>query len=306
MKLNPIFESSARRRMRTVRTPAIVTAYAAVMAGLALAQMTPFWGQGTTVGAMRLGVECYIWMTALQLLLIILVAPALSAVSIAGERERRTFDLLLVTGVGPLSIVWGKLMESFAFLALLILCGAPAMALSVVTGGVTIADIALTLLMLMLIAFAALSVGMLVSTLTRRSITAIISSYLAVLAIGALSWGLAKQGPLAAKYSFESLRELSNLPTWRILAGMPVTIFFNPAVALVTLLATQTGILHTTMNYTMRLYDIYSAFLAAGFGWVSMTCFIAIALASAIMTALSVLSLHAQTGASRRQEKTKS
>lgn len=303
MKLNPIFESSARRRMRTVKTPAIVTVYAAVMAALALAQMTPFWGQGTTVGAMRLGVECYIWMTALQLLLIILVAPALSALSIAGERERQTFDLLLVTGVGPFSIVWGKLMESFAFLALLILCGAPAMALSVVTGGVTLADIALTLLMLMLTAFAALSVGMLVSTLTRRTITAIIASYLAVLAIGALSWGLAKHGPLAAKYSVESLRRLSGLPAWRIIAGMPVTIFFNPAVALVTLLAAQTGILHTTMNYTMRLFDIYSAFLAAGFGWVSLTCFAAIALASALMTALSVLSLHAQTGA-RRQRKT--
>ncbi|MDO5376853.1 MAG: ABC transporter permease subunit [Clostridia bacterium] len=299
MMLNPIFESSARRRMRTVKTPAIVTAYAGVMAGLAFSQMTPFLGSGTTVGAMRLGVECYIWMTALQLMLIILVAPALSAVSIAGERERQTFDLLLVTGVGPWSIVWGKLMENFAFLALLILCGAPAMALSIVTGGVSLADIALTLLALMLIAFAALSVGMVVSTLTRRSITAIISAYLAVLAIGALSWGLAKHGPLAARYSYESLRQLAQLPTWRVIAGMPPTIFLNPAVALVTLLASQTGILHTTMESTLRLFDIYSAFRAAGFGQISMTCFAAIALASAMLAALSVLILRAQTGAGR-------
>lgn len=302
MMLNPIFESSARRRMRTVRTPAIVTAYAAVMAGLALSQMTAFFGQGTTVGAMRLGVECYIWMTALQLLLIILVAPALSAVSIAGERERQTFDLLLVTGVGPLSIVWGKLMESFAFLALLILCGAPAMALSIVTGGVSLSNIALTLLMLMLIAFAALSVGMVVSVLTRRTISAIIAAYLAVLAIGALSWGLAKHGPLAAKYTYESLRRLNDLPTWRVIFGMPVTIFLNPAVALVTLLASQTGILHTTMSSTLRLYDIYSAFRVAGFGWVSLTCFAVIALASALMTALAVLILRSQTGATRRRK----
>lgn len=302
MTLNPIFESSARRRMRTVKTPAIVTAYATVMAGLALAQMTAFFGRGMTVEIMILGVECYIWMTALQLLLIILVAPALSAVSIAGERERQTFDLLLVTGVGPFRIVWGKLMENFAFLALLIFCGAPSMALVMITGGVSIADVLTTLLALMLIAFAALSVGMVVSVLTQRVITAVIASYLAVLAIGALSWGMAKHGPLAATYTYESIQQLVGLPAWRIIAGMPPTIFLNPAVALVTLLASQTGILHTTMESTLRLFDIYSAFKAAGFGWVSLTCFSAIALTSALLTAASVLILHAQTGM-RRQKK---
>lgn len=303
MMCNPILESSARRRMRTVKTPAIVTAYAAVMAGFALAQMTPFlFGRGTTVDAMRLGVESYIWMTALQLMLIILVAPALSAGSIAGERERQTFDLLLVTGVGARSIVWGKLMENFAFLALLIFCGAPAMALSLLTGGITLADIALTLLGLMLIAFAALSVGMLVSTLTKRTITAVIVSYLAVLAIGVLSWGLAKHGPLAAEFTYESLKRLTELSTWQVIARIPGPIFLSPAVALVTLLASQTGILHTTMSSTLRLYDIYYAFKAAGFGWVSLACFAAIALASLLMTALSVLSLLAQTGAVRRRK----
>ena len=110
MKLNPIFESSARRRMRTGKTALILTAYMAALLVFSLSRLSVFFGQGVTVGRMRLGTEAYIWQTALQLALIVVVAPALGAVSIAGERERQTFDLLLVTGVGTRKIVLGKLM----------------------------------------------------------------------------------------------------------------------------------------------------------------------------------------------------
>lgn len=298
MKLNPIFESSARRRMRTVKTPVVVTAYLAALLILALSQLTRFFGQGVTVAAMRAGVECYIWMTALQFLLVALVAPALGAGSIAGERERQTFDLLLVTGVGARRIVLGKLLEHFAFLALLLLAGAPVLSLALVTGGVTALDIAATLAALLLIALAALSVGMVMSVVFRRSLSAIIASYLAIFAIGAGTWALAKYGPVSARYaSNELLSALPGMDAGAALALVPPTAFFNPAIALVTLLASQTGILHRTMELTLRLYDIYAVFTRAGYGRVSLACFFAIALAAAALIALSVLLLDAQTGA---------
>lgn len=299
MRLNPIFESSARRRMRTGKTPVILTAYLAGLLAFALSQLTLFLGQGVQVVRMRLSTEWYIWQTALQFFLIVLVAPALSAGSVAGERERQTFDLLLVTGVGTRRIILGKLMEDFAFLALLILCGMPVMALAHAISGVPLLQLAMTVLWLLVIALEALAVGMAASVCCRRSLTAIISAYLAIFVLGAGSWVMAKHGPLAARYTAASLRALAGMNPAEILAGMPLPVFFCPAVGLVTLLAQQTGILHNTMENTLRLFDIYTAAKAAGFGAVSLACLLASCLSTAVLIALSMLILHLQTGAVR-------
>lgn len=296
---NPIFESSARRRMRTVKTPAILATYLTAMTVFSFSQLTLFFGRGTTVSAMRQGLECYIWMTALQFLLIVLVAPALSAGSIAGERERQTFDLLLVTGVGVRRIVLGKLAESFAFLALLLLSGMPVLALSLITGGVSLLHLAQTFVYLLLIAFAALSVGVLMSVLFRRTLPAVVVSYLVIFALGAGTWALAKLGPFAAAYTRDTLNSLSGLGTGALMALIPPTLYLNPAVGLVTLLASQTGILHRTMQYTLRLYQIYAVFTEAGYGLVSAACFGAILLAGTVALALAIYLLHMQTGARR-------
>lgn len=301
MMLNPIFESSARRRMRTGKTPLILTAYTGVLLIFTICQMTMFFGRGMTVSGMRVSTECYIWVTALQFLLIVLVAPAISAGSIAGERERQTFDLLLVTGIGPRSIVLGKLLESYVFLVLLILAGMPVMALAHVTSGVPLGDLAMTLVYLAVIALAALSVGMVMSVLFKRSLTAIIASYLAIFLIGAGTWGLAKHGPIAAQYTYLSLGQLAYMSSGEVMRTMPATIFFNPAVGLVMLLASQTGILHTTMRYTMRLLDIYIAAGYAGYDSVAMVTLAGIFVAAVLLILLAIIILRMQTGAGKKR-----
>ena len=298
MKLNPIFESSARRRMRTGKTALILTAYMAALLVFSLSRLSVFFGQGVTVGRMRLGTEAYIWQTALQLALIVVVAPALGAVSIAGERERQTFDLLLVTGVGARKIVLGKLMESFAFIALLILAGAPVMMLAHVTAGIPVLRVLETLIYLMAIALEALAVGMVCSALCRRTLSAMVMTYLAIGLLGGGAWALAKHGPLAAHYTYESLRALGGMSTAQILMGMPLPVFFCPAVGLVSLLAHQTGILHTTMQSTLRLFDIYSAMKAAGFGATAAAGLGATCLSTVLLITLATGIVHLQTGLS--------
>ena len=139
-----------------------------------------------------------------------------------------------------------------------------------------------------------LAVGMAVSVLCRRSLTAILGAYLAVFALGIGAWGLAKHGPLAAHYTQMMLRMLPDMGTAAVLRGMPVPVFFCPAVGLVTLLAHQTGILHNTMENTLRLYHIYYAAKAAGFGAVSAVCLLCSLLSTAVLTALAIAVLHLQ------------
>jgi len=300
MKINAVFESASRRRMRTIKTLVIMIAYLAAVMIFSFAQLAIFSGEVKTV-QMRKSTEWYIWINALQLALIVLVAPALGAGSIAGERERQTFDLLLVTGIGVRRIVLGKIMESFAFLALILASAFPIMALSCVISGMKLIEILCSMVYLMVISIEALSVGVLLSVICSRTMTAIIGAYITVFSLGVLSWILAKHGPLAAAYTYQSLQALSDLEVHRVLLGMPVPIFFNPAVGLVTMLAHQTGILHRTIESTLRLYDIYHAARVAGFGAVSFVCFISSCFSTVVMIVLATLILHINTGSGRNR-----
>ena len=299
MMLNPIFESSARRRMRTIKTPIILTLYWASMLIFSLSMLTDFMGQGLQVYMFRRSTEWIIWATALQFFLIVLVAPALSACSIAGERERQTFDLLLITGIGVPRIIWGKLMEHFAFLLLLIVGSFPIMMLANVTGGMPVSDIFMIMLFLAIIAFAALSVGMVVSTLFKRSLSAIVVTYLAVFAIGISTWIMARYEILAAD-SYEMLYELETASPATVLASIPKTIFLNPAVMLVMLLAGETGILHRTMEDTMRLMDIYTMSSYVGFSPVAKVGILSIFVASVFLIVLAIVLLYVQTNGRKK------
>ncbi len=299
MMLNPIFESSARRRMRTIKTPIILTLYWVSMLIFSLSMLTDFMGQGLQVYMFRRSTEWIIWATALQFFLIVLVAPALSACSIAGERERQTFDLLLITGIGVPRIILGKLMEHFAFLLLLIVGSFPIMMLANVTGGMPISDILMIMLFLAIIAFAALSVGMVVSTLFKRSLSAIVVTYLAVFAIGISTWIMASCEILAAD-SYEMLYELETASPATVLASIPKTIFLNPAVMLVMLLAGETGILHRTMEDTMRLMDIYTMSSYVGFSPVAKVGILSIFAASVFLIVLAIILLYVQTNGRKR------
>ena len=299
MMLNPIFESSARRRMRTIKTPIILTLYWASMLIFSLSMLTDFMGQGLQVYMFRRSTEWIIWATALQFFLIVLVAPALSACSIAGERERQTFDLLLITGIGVPRIIWGKLMEHFAFLLLLIVGSSPIMMLANVTGGMPVSDIFMIMLFLAIIAFAALSVGMVVSVLFKRSLSAVVVTYLAVFAIGISTWIMARYEILAAD-SYEMLYELETASPATVLASIPKTIFLNPAVMLVMLLAGETGILHRTMEDTMRLMDIYTMSSYVGFSPVAKVGILSIFAASVFLIVLAIVLLYVQTNGRKK------
>ena len=125
--LNPILSFSATRRMRSFKTLLVVLAYILVLLGTALLLMGRLFSAGVSIAALRSGVTCYQVLMILQFALIILIAPAMTSGAIAGERERQTLELLLVTNTRSFRIVWGKAMESFAVLALLIVCGLPVM-----------------------------------------------------------------------------------------------------------------------------------------------------------------------------------
>jgi ABC-type transport system involved in multi-copper enzyme maturation permease subunit len=76
-----------------------------------------------------------------QYVLASLMAPSFAAGSITGEKERKTYEMLLASQLRPAAIVLGKLLAALAHLALLIFASLPVVMLCLPLGGVSIYEV---------------------------------------------------------------------------------------------------------------------------------------------------------------------
>jgi ABC-type transport system involved in multi-copper enzyme maturation permease subunit len=86
--------------------------------------------------AQRLGRNFFISISTMQVLLGILVAPAITAGALTVEREQRSFELLAISLVRPWSIVFGKLVSALSFIVLLAVASIPLVSVCFLLGGV--------------------------------------------------------------------------------------------------------------------------------------------------------------------------
>ena len=187
MMINPILSFSAIRRMRSFRTMLIIIAYVAALLLLALTMLSGFLSEDLYLNMMQRGPLCHALLMAAQFVMLVLIAPAMTSGSIAGERERQTLDLLLVTNTRSFRIVAGKILESFALLALLIICALPVQCLCLMTGGVSLLQILTSTLFLLAVALACSAVGVFCSAMCRSTVASGVMSYIVLLMIGAVT-----------------------------------------------------------------------------------------------------------------------
>ncbi len=160
----------------------------------------------------------------LQTLMISILAPASTAGTISGERERQTLDLLAVTPISSVAIVVGKLLSSLTWVFVLITASIPVAALVFVYGGVAPDDLLRGYLMLFVTAITFGAVGMFFSALVRRSGAATGLTFVAVL--------VATVG-LTFVWVFFRATEANNLDATALAAKRPseALLYLNPFVA---------------------------------------------------------------------------
>ncbi len=273
--LNPILSFSATRRMRSFKTLLIALAWLLVMLGAALLIMGHLFGTEASIYSLRSGVSCYQILIIVQFVLIVLVAPAMTSGAIAGERERQTLELLLVTNTRSFRIVWGKAMESFAMLALLTVCGLPVMCLTLIAGAVTLPQILAGELFLLVMAFAAVCVGVLSSAIAKSTVGSSILSYVILLAIGLLASVPLLIIPNEETVSLVYDQSRTNAISAATALGMisPI-LFMNPGYALLALLQGQTGMLTSLLQYQSggRIFYEFVLMNRAGGETVALIC----------------------------------
>jgi len=95
----------------------------------------------------------------------------------AGEREKRTLDLLVATTLKTRNIVFGKLISAWMSGAIYVLTPLPLLMTGFWLGGVTGVELSLTLLFLVLTMLLSIAWALFISSLARRTIAAVLIFY---------------------------------------------------------------------------------------------------------------------------------
>src|SRR5215831_2592148 len=153
-----------------------------------------------------------------QFFLVALMAPTFASGSITGEKERKTYELLLASPLRPATILVGKLLSSLSYLVILIVSSLPLMILCYLLGGLLLSEITRGYLVLILAAgtFGLLSVAC--SSYFGRTSSALVVSYLVILPLAVACVVLTRTDNVQAR-DFVSIAVLPPwcLATWTVL-----------------------------------------------------------------------------------------
>ncbi len=112
-----------------------------------------------------------------------LVVPSLTATSINGDREHGTLATLQTTLLTPADIVIGKLVAAWAISVAFLLAASPFLIWAWIAGGVEVGRMLLAVAVLVFVLAVVCALGLMFSTLTARTITSAVLTYLTVAAL---------------------------------------------------------------------------------------------------------------------------
>jgi ABC-type transport system involved in multi-copper enzyme maturation permease subunit len=148
-----------------------------------------------------------------QYLLASLMTPSFAAGAITGEKERKSYEMLLASPLRPGAIVLGKLLAALCHLALLIFASLPIVMLCLPLGGVSLYEVlaAYTALMLSVMTFGMISLAC--SSYFKRTASSLVVTYLVILPLSLICimvWTLLEsQGPFRVALTFTFLPAVS-------------------------------------------------------------------------------------------------
>lgn len=231
-RINPVLLKELKVKMRGWRAVFLIGGY-----NLVLTLITIFMIK-ITMNNYSMRVEpsaifaTYGFMVVVQYVLIGLIAPALSAGAISGERERQTLDILMSTTLSSLSIIIGKLLASLSQIILLILSSIPVFSVIFLYGIIGVKELGQVFLFYIISAITLGSIGIFFSTFIKKSTAANVLTYAVILFL--------VFGTLMIAILYVQLVYLPKNPATSY-GGTFWLIYFNPLIAIISLLTSQFG-----------------------------------------------------------------
>ena len=181
--INPIVKKDMKVISRSMKYSWGLFAYEAVLAlafcitMLAVSTIGSYSGIRNNVDMYEEYVAFFPVVGVAQLCIISLIVPIITASSISGERERGTLDVLLTTTITPTQIVIGKVSSAVIRVMIFVIASIPLMATSFIMGGLSWWILLEYILMAFVFAIMSGSIGTMCSAFCKKSIPAIIMSY---------------------------------------------------------------------------------------------------------------------------------
>ena len=176
---NPILLRELRRRMRGKALIYSIISYIIVLtatASLILLVTSPSPFAETSIETLnqmkRTGEALFAWITGIQTLLVLVIAPTITAGLTTGEKERRTFDFLRVTTITNWMYILGCFLSTAFYVGLALICALPHLSLSFLYGGVSLTDVVRTFLFLLAGSWVLSAFGLYVSSIQEKTRTA--------------------------------------------------------------------------------------------------------------------------------------
>ena len=187
---NPIVVKELRSRMRGGRAFLLLTGF---LVGLGMVGYGLFLratsGErfGQPLFSAQIGQTLFAGLAFTLLFLVCLVAPAVTVGAISSERERLTYEMLVSTSLPPWRLLWGKLISSLSYVALLLIAAVPLGSIVYLFGGITVRNVLEAATIIVLTAITSALIGIWASALTGRTGRAAVLAYLIIaLVLGGL------------------------------------------------------------------------------------------------------------------------
>jgi ABC-type transport system involved in multi-copper enzyme maturation permease subunit len=188
---NPVFVKELRVALRHGRSFIVLAVYVVALAAV-IAVVYPRYrvvftypssvpaisfSSQTEITAALVGRGIFNAFTRAQFILVLLLVPTLTAPALTSEKEKRTLETLLVSGLTPYEIVLGKFYYSLFHVSLLIIASVPLTAVSFMLGGVSPMELATAYGLTFALAVGLTLVSLVVSAAVSRSHVATVIVY---------------------------------------------------------------------------------------------------------------------------------
>jgi hypothetical protein len=213
LRHNPILALELRQALRSGRAILLLVVLA-VLLGLVILAMGGAFGMGRLPP--NFGVALFQVFFSLAYFVVTIIAPSLAAVGMSSEKNGRTWEALVLTGTEVRAIARGKFWAASLAMVAFVVMIAPASLLARLLGGVTIAELAIALALLAVIAMVAVAFGVFVGASAQATGSATLAAMASALLAAPVLYLAGGFGMSFLAHS--TWPEVPTLPVWLPLA----------------------------------------------------------------------------------------
>ncbi|HWL12563.1 MAG TPA: ABC transporter permease [Ureibacillus sp.] len=232
---NPVLSKELKLRFRSFKSFSGLMFYLAVLCIFVIGFLLIYTNfSGTAFFRPSDSFTMFSVLSVIQMGLVMFITPGLTAGAISTEREKQTLNILLTTTQSSTQIIVGKLLSSVAFLVLMLVAGLPLYSLVFLFGGVSPSQLITIFLFYLVTLIAIGSIGIMFSTITKRTIVSMIATYGAMIFLAGITAFLFFVG-----ISMEQMFMNTGTPSSTATPFSPISYFWamiNPGVLMVTIL----------------------------------------------------------------------